>query len=201
MHSVMESATVGRQAKRQQTLHRISRCAQRLTVERGLDGYTMEDLAEAAEVSRRTLFNYYPSKMDAVLGPVPDLGTEDTATFTSGGPHGDLFADLGELAAVLLDDHAVDRESVRLGHELCTRDPRVLGASMERFELVTQDFVELVLAREGSEFGVDRARLLLKLVITVFEYAMVVFVEDTDGDRDLFQIFTEQLRTARELFA
>ena len=41
-----------------------------LTQGRGLDGWTMEDLAGAAEVSRRTLFNYFSSKVDAVLGAV-----------------------------------------------------------------------------------------------------------------------------------
>ena len=72
MHSVDESAEKRSRAdRRQRMLHRITLTAQRLTDERGLDGFTMDDLAEAVDVSRRTLFNYFPGKVDAVLGPDP----------------------------------------------------------------------------------------------------------------------------------
>ena len=37
-------------------------------LEHGLDGFTMEQLAERVGVSRRTLFYYFPAKDDAVLG-------------------------------------------------------------------------------------------------------------------------------------
>ena len=49
-----ESATT-REGRRRATSYRISVCAQELTEERGLEGFTMEELAEAAGVSRRTL--------------------------------------------------------------------------------------------------------------------------------------------------
>ena len=71
LHFVSESATGLRELKKVETTRRITLCAQRLTDERGLDGFTMDDLAEAAEVSRRTLFNYFPGKVDAVLGAAP----------------------------------------------------------------------------------------------------------------------------------
>ena len=73
-----ESATLppttwGRADKRALTARRIVLCAQELTLEHGLDGFTMDDLAQRAEVSRRTLFNYFPSKDDAVLGGPPSV--------------------------------------------------------------------------------------------------------------------------------
>src|SRR6478609_9557324 len=102
MHFVSESAIGLREQKRWETSHRIAMCAQRLTDEHGLDGFTMDELADAAEVSRRTLFNYFPSKLDAVLGELPAVPPAALATFHAGGPHGSLIEDLGALAMAIL---------------------------------------------------------------------------------------------------
>ncbi|MDP3890466.1 TetR family transcriptional regulator, partial [Nocardioides sp.] len=80
----------GREARRHATAHRITQRAQELTLEHGLDGFTMDELADAADVSRRTLFNYFPGKIDAVLGAIPQIDPELLAVFRAGGPHGDL---------------------------------------------------------------------------------------------------------------
>ena len=89
--------------------------AHRLTDDRGLDGFTIDDLAAAAEVSRRTLFNYYPCKVDAVLGPAPDLDDEVWATFVAGGPGGDLVEDLIVLSRPLLEAKTLTAEELPLG--------------------------------------------------------------------------------------
>ena len=58
----------------------------------------MDDLAALAGVSRRTLFNYFPGKDDAVLGGPPVLDAEAASTtFVAGGPHGNLVDDLAEI--------------------------------------------------------------------------------------------------------
>ena len=57
MHFMTPSASPTR---RERTLAMIVQRARELTDRHGLDGFTMDDLAEAAGVSRRTLFNYVP---------------------------------------------------------------------------------------------------------------------------------------------
>ena len=164
MHFVAESATSLRELKKVETTHRITLCAQRLTDERGLDGFTMDDLADAAEVSRRTLFNYFPSKVDAVLGAHPDLPEEALATFRAGGPHGHVVDDVAELARIALAVKNPDRESIELGLRVLRSEPRLLAASHERFEAVTDEFAALLVEREGPDFASDKARLLLRLL-------------------------------------
>ena len=100
MHSMADSAISQRDQKRWESSQRITECAQALTVDRGLDGFTMDDLAEAAGVSRRTLFNYFRSKTDAILGVAPDVPDAAVEAFRSGGPHGDLIDDLIELVRI-----------------------------------------------------------------------------------------------------
>ncbi len=51
-----------RESKRKATERRIKIAARGLFLERGFDSTTMDEVAEAAEVSRASLFNYYPGK-------------------------------------------------------------------------------------------------------------------------------------------
>jgi AcrR family transcriptional regulator len=200
MHFMTESAISLREQKRWETSQRITRCAQILTDEHGLDGYTMEELAEAAEVSRRTLFNYFPSKIDAVLGEHPEIPPAVLATFIAGGPHGDLIEDLAELARAALAVKEPDREGVQLVRRVMAANPRMLAAAHERFETITEEFTVLLIERQGAEFGPVRSRLLLRLLLSLFDSALFDLVND-DKDRTLVEIFDELLRYARELFA
>ena len=164
-----ESAT-RREQQRLETERRITVCAQRLTDEHGLDGFTMDDLADAADVSRRTLFNYFPSKVDAVLGNPPEIAAaRSSATFVAGGPHGDLVDDLGELAAALLDSKGLDREEMERGRRVVLTTPRLIWRAHERFEHITGEFVDLILAREGERVRRGRARLLIRLLVALFD--------------------------------
>ncbi len=146
MHSMGLSAlrAGGRAEKQALTRVRIVRCAQRLCLDAGFDGFTMDELAEAAEVSRRTLFNYFPSKVDAVLGgaEAPDLASaalqEVADRFRAGGPHGRLGDDLAELARHLLATQVIDRESARLGVLVA-----VFDSAMESFAQGEPDDPEL----------------------------------------------------------
>lgn len=199
MHSMDESATL-RERRRLDTERTITTCAQRLTDEHGLDGFTMEDLAEAAEVSRRTLFNYFPSKIDAVLGNPPDLSPSVVATFVAGGPHGHVVDDLGELATVLLRSKVLTREEMDLGRRIVTTTPRLLVAAHERFEQLSGEFVDMILAREGQQFGADRARLLIRLLVTIFDGCLAAD-EGKRTEPPLADLFTENLRMARDLLA
>ena len=200
MHFMIQSAT-RREQRRLQTERRITVCAQRLTEELGLDGFTMDELAEAADVSRRTLFNYFPSKVDAVLGNPPEIPASALTTFLEGGPHGHLVDDVGELASVFLSSELLTREEMERGRRLVTTTPRLIMAAHERFEQLTGEFVDVILAREGQEFGAERARLLLRLLVALFDGCMTSDGGDPDLEVPLADVFTEQLRTARDLLA
>jgi AcrR family transcriptional regulator len=199
MHSMTESAMTLREQKRWETSHRITVCAQRLTDEHGLDGYTMEDLADAAEVSRRTLFNYFPSKTDAVLGSPPEIPEAHVDVFRAGGPHGHLIEDLTELVRIAMQVKQPDRAEAEVARRILKSESRLLAAAHQRFEAITLEFVELVLEREGADFGADRARLLLRLLLALLDVALDGF---TDGDdRSIVALFEEQVQHARSLLS
>ncbi|UGT41324.1 TetR/AcrR family transcriptional regulator [Nocardia yamanashiensis] len=56
-----------RERKKQQTRQNISNTATRLFLERGYDTVTIAEIAEAAEVAKMTVTNYFPRKEDLVL--------------------------------------------------------------------------------------------------------------------------------------
>jgi AcrR family transcriptional regulator len=65
-----------RERKKQQTRRHIADVAARLFVERGFDEVTVDEVAQAAEVSRKTVFNYFPTKEDLVFSGAEDREAE-----------------------------------------------------------------------------------------------------------------------------
>ena len=195
---VTTSAPTLREAKRLATARRISDCALALTADRGLEGWTMDDLADAAEVSRRTLFNYVPAKVDAIIGPPPEINPDAVATFVAGGPHGRLLDDLRVLAQAILDEEDFDPATVQVRRQILTTNPRLLLTVHERFEQVTGDLVDRILAREGADFGAPRARLLVRLLVAVFDACLIDLPDDPSG-RSLAEIYDAAVTEARSL--
>ena len=59
----------------------VQRAAMRLFAERGYDGTTIAEIAEAAEVAPRTVSMYFPSKLDIALSASDDIAGRLIATF------------------------------------------------------------------------------------------------------------------------
>ncbi|WP_141005302.1 TetR/AcrR family transcriptional regulator [Nocardioides humi] len=167
-----------REAKRHQTALRLQECAVRLTIDRGFDGWTIDDLAAAADVSRRTVFNYFDGKAEVILGPEPDVDEEAMAAFVSGGPTGRLFDDLLVLAHEATREKADSERHIAAVRDAIMNDPHLLRLVHERFEMAAALLGDCIRRREGDDFPDEKVRLLLRLLMTCFDHALARLGED-----------------------
>ena len=67
-----------REFKKEATAHALAEAAFQLTLERGIDGFVVDDVVQTAGYSRRTFANYYSCKEEAIaMSAVPYHGTEE----------------------------------------------------------------------------------------------------------------------------
>ncbi len=75
-----------RERKKWETRRRISDVATGLFLARGFDNVTIAEVAEAAEVSRMTVFNYFPRKEDLFLDRAADTVIDYRRAISERGP-------------------------------------------------------------------------------------------------------------------
>jgi len=99
-----------RERKKQQTREEIAAAAMRLFRERGFDSVTVAEIARAADVSEKTVFNYFPAKEDLIV----HRGQEKTAALIEAiretTPGGSVVTPFRRATEELLD--AVENEPV-----------------------------------------------------------------------------------------
>src|SRR5215475_6534695 len=69
----MEQATGLRERKKQATREALIRAGMELFIERGYDETTLAEIADAAGVSTRTIFAYFPSKEDILFSTIDSM--------------------------------------------------------------------------------------------------------------------------------
>jgi AcrR family transcriptional regulator len=187
-----------RDQRRRETADRISLCARTLTDERGIDGFTMDDLAEAAGVSRRTLFNYYPGKDAAVFGQHDDIPEDLIATFCDGGPTGDLIEDLKALVHARIESKDISREELALMRRIMHDNPRLAGVFKHEFEAKGEMFCKLIEAREGEDYDDIRARVVFRAIASLFEMCLDYHLDHPE--HELVELFDRAIHALRSAF-
>ncbi len=71
-----------REQKREETLRRITQCAMTLFARDGYEATTIDAVAAAAGISRRTFFHYFKSKDDILLSQQAGMGEQLIAALT-----------------------------------------------------------------------------------------------------------------------
>ncbi|WP_345441565.1 TetR/AcrR family transcriptional regulator [Microbacterium gilvum] len=206
-----QSATGLREHRRRETLRSLSECARRLTADRGFAGFTIEELCEEAGVSRRTFFNYFAAKEDAVLG-FPALRDDDAldaafvagGTPTAGAPSADLVDALLELFIARWARMALTASEAERVFAIIEQEPRLHSRILQLVREGEDRTIALVERREGLAAGDIRAHTLVHVVGTLNRVVAEEFLRDHGDAPPSIDEFADRLRTraavVRELF-
>lgn len=169
LYFVTESANTGqttglRARKRAATRSAITTAARILTAQNGLNGFTVEQLCEEVGVSRRTFFNYFPTKEDAILGHFQDdFPAEALENFLSGASQGavqgasrgrhelsdSLMQALFRLTCAMVENMALTREDQQELIAVMQKEPQLIMKMMGSAESREREFAALIAQREG----------------------------------------------------
>ncbi|GAA4426035.1 TetR family transcriptional regulator [Georgenia halophila] len=136
-----------RELKKQMTRRTIANAALQLTLDKGLDGVTVEEIAQLAFVSPRTVSNYFSNKEEAVVA----AGTPDWLSVVdqfAGGPHTER--PLATLRA-LFSDFVEAREAEELRLAVQTTELVDRHASLRPCETAAYDALEAALRERIEE--------------------------------------------------
>ena len=176
----MDSPEPGmRERKKLRTRQAIELAAIDLVLEHGLDGVTVDAIAERADVTPRTFFNHFADKTDAVLGLArdqeiaPDI---DTAAIEADSPFA-FGAAVVRAGIATLDDSTVDTDKRR--REVFALHPALLTREMEKIALIEGSItrhLERHLAEHGMPAGREREDFALAITVTVTAAARLAFI-------------------------
>jgi AcrR family transcriptional regulator len=182
--SVLPDAAPGRpglrERKKARTRAAIREHALRLFRAQGYDATTVEQIAEAAEVSPSTFFRYFPTKEDVVLQDDMDLLWMDI--FRAQPP------DLGPIAAMRIAVRtafegmaASDLDQLRETMDMTMAIPAVQARMMEEFARTTQRIAEAVAERSGKDASDFAVKALAGAVVGIAMAAWFDHPGDLDG--------------------
>jgi len=186
-----------------QTATDLTSVSRRLTAERGLSGFTIEEVCDSVDVSRRTFFNYFASKEDAVLGVDPEEGFRRFADrFLARGADAwpRVLSDLVALAIEHIEsDDLRPREHADLMAAL-EREPRLLARFIGMSRDRDRQLRGLVAERQGV--SVDDARVVATVSIlgSLMKSSGETFV-DPANDTDFATILTTSFSAMRLVLA
>lgn len=194
----------GRAGKRERTRRELTVQARRLTAEHGVSGFTIEELCRLVGVSRRTFFNYFPTKEDAIVGTHDDLADEIRQRFLDARPAGirgispTLMDDLATLAIGHAEHMGNTPEQARGFATAVEREPRLLQAFMRTGTEREAQLAELVAQREGLEPGDPTARLAVLLMGSLLRTCVEEFLS-SGNTLPFTDIMRDRLARARHL--
>jgi AcrR family transcriptional regulator len=156
--------------------------ARRSTVEHGLHGFTIEQLCETVGVSRRTFFNHFASKDDAVLGIEINADVEAIDEYAAGGiVPGDLDP-LDSIVALAIDQFhrvGIDRADEALVRRVFEREPALVARFLSATDVQLARITEAVRQRFGWGDPADRrARLVTEAAAALLKVTAETFFDD-----------------------
>lgn len=170
-----------RERKKLQTRKALARAAIRLFAEQGYATTTIDDIAAAANVSRRTFFRYFRSK-DEVFIVDPEGKLEAVHVVLAEGPVGEHTLDKLRRAMLAITEIYWDPELSRAIVALVAREPEVAAAArVYQARFAEQLEHELATDMETDARLDPRPRILAHAAVALARSAVAGWLLDSEG--------------------
>lgn len=189
-----------RERKKRQTRRLLQCTAMALFAERGFGHVTIDEIAAACDVSRTTVFRYFPTKEDLVVGTEPERLEELRVAFEDRPRDEPVFESVRHAVVAVAARYEHDRGQLLAAHELVTANTSLVSRALEIHTAWVDLFAGLIASRTGSGEPELRDRVLAVAVMA----AMRVAIEEwlTPGHTgDLARLIGEVLDLLGEGFA
>ena len=182
-----------RERKRRQTLQRISEVGLELFVAKGYEATTLDEIAAAAGISRRTFFYYFDSKEDILLASVADYAETLKALVIDNASAGTPLDTVRDAVLKLVAPH---REAQLITTARLVRQSEALRARARnhgRFQLLEQAVLEGLCELWPRKENRDRWRLIAMMSVGALRLAADTWIEQ-DGKRPLAKYAQENFK-------
>src|SRR5215207_3401142 len=152
---MIRSMTGLRQRKKQQTRDLIAKSARDLFSKRGFEAVTVAEIARAAEVSEKTVFNYFPTKEELFYSRLEAFEEELLAAIREREPGESVLAAFGRFVldarGVFAMQSATDAtERLRTINRVITQSPALLARERQVFAQYTESLAALLAEETGA---------------------------------------------------
>ncbi|MGW6279169.1 TetR family transcriptional regulator [Kribbella sp. NPDC055071] len=190
-----------RERKKRETRTALADAALRLALAKGPDQVTIEEIAEAADVSVRTFFNYFPHKEHAILGRNPEHLERALERMRTAPPEVSPLTIMWQIVSDVLRDLEDEGELSRRGELIMSSPSLLYHLMMSSFDDERQLTAALA-ARMGEPASSVRLALIVSTAGAACRVAMEARKTSERPVRDLvdesFQILAQGIDPAFE---
>ncbi len=159
-----------RERKKAETRQAISAAALDLALAHGPGGVTVDDIAAAADVSPRTVFNYFGTKEEAILGVDPERRADVLARLADR-PDGEL--PLVSLREAMRSDDPHAAVSWRARARLAREHPQLQSAYVAGFTALEDELTHVLAGRLAVDPATDPyPRLVVAVALAALRVAV-----------------------------
>ncbi|MFF1460767.1 TetR family transcriptional regulator [Streptomyces sp. NPDC058330] len=177
----MESPLGLRERKKAATRQAVHEATLRLTVEHGFDHVTVEAVADAAGISRRTFSNYFTNKEDALLyGEEQHIGALVQAVRDRPAEE-PAWTALRAAMAQFAERMAPPEREWAIRTRLALRHPSLLARQLANHAALERDLADAVAARATPSGEPVRPFVLAAAFLASLRIAMRVWIEEDEA--------------------
>ena len=205
LHSITDSADSLREQRKRETSRALTDAARRLTTKKGFAGFTIEEVCAEVGVSRRTFFNYFESKENAVFGFATIDSSQEALEEEFAARRGDLLDDFLRLTIRRFELFNPVEDAPEM-FAVIEQEPRLLKAAFEHLAKNERRDVGLILRRtaETDRTADDAAELQAEVVVHTVGALVRMSMDELlhrQSTEPFTDLLTRRLDVARSLYA